>query len=89
MERALPLIILLNDGASSHTSCKTTDSLLQAVVEIILWPPCSSDLKSAECVRDIMKSDNQDHYSELAVEIKISELRLRKVIGDAWELITT
>ena len=80
--RLHPELILMQDGASSHTAADTIREFAEKGVRLIYWPPYSPDLNPIEAVWNIMKDWIQENYGE-----RMTYPRLRIAVRQAWDAV--
>lgn len=77
-------LLLMQDGAPSHTAASTRQDFEERGIEVIFWPPFSPDLNPIENCWNWMKDWIQDCYG---LDEKPSYDRLRAYVKQAWEAL--
>lgn len=86
---ANPSNLLMQDGAPCHSARNTMEALLQAGVELIVWPPSSPDLNPVESVWKTMRDYIQARYPEFDNSKQISQQTLKQAIREASDSISS
>lgn len=82
-------LVFMQDGAPSHTARHTREQISRYGIQPIFWPSFSPDLNPIESVWDQMKTYIDDHYPEAYAHSQRSSNRLRDIVEEAWNSITS
>ncbi|CAJ2651430.1 unnamed protein product [Trifolium pratense] len=77
------------DNAPPHAAARTMEEMEEKVITPISWPPNSPDLNPIEAVWDNMKNYIQLNYQSLGSGKKRSRDRLRLVVKQAWDSVSS
>ena len=75
-------LVLMQDGAPSHSTGEIKQELESRGITVIFWPPYSLDLNPIESVWYIMKNYLQDNYLEV-----MGYDQLWAVVTNAWNKV--
>ena len=82
-------LVFMQDGAPSHTARRTREEMSRYGIQPIVWPSFSPDLNPIESVWDQMKTYIDNHYPEVYACSQRSSNRLRDIVEEAWNSITS
>lgn len=77
-------LVLMQDGAASHSSRDTISELKERGIQLLKWPPYSPDLNPIETCWNWMKDWLEDNYQ---IEENPSYDKLRMYVKEAWEAL--
>ena len=82
-------LVFMQDGAPSHTARRTREEMSRLGIHPIDRPSFSPDLNPIESVWDQMKTYIDNHYPEVYACSQRSSNRLRDIVEEAWNSITS